>query len=154
MMLAFFFSGCVDVSQEAPSKNPTILSVDFSCDRDEDIWSLRLFADAWTSGGEVLMATDDRLEIHKLDSIRAAPHGEGDELLLQLSIQSNPDDAAGGSSTGFLCTDSQHAALSVRVGIFSFDNEQETDCWQWGPEMDFSSLDYPLCPEVDPSEQS
>jgi hypothetical protein len=148
-MLALF-SGCVSLQEESKSKAPEILSIEFGCDRDTDTWSLRLMADAWTGDGEVIMATDDRIEIHNMDSIRAAPHGDGDELLMLLHIQADPDDSHRGSDSGFLCTEALLAALSMRASVFLFDSEEESDCWEWGPEKDFSPWGYGPCDQVDP----
>jgi len=146
-MLAFF-SACTNLESEREYAAPQIQSVEFDCDSDNDTWTARVFADAWTGDGELIMATADRIEIHGIESIRAAPQGSGDELLAILSIAVNPDDAKSGSTTGFLCTGAIKTALSMRVGIFDFDSEEESDCWQWGPEKDFSPWGYPPCEAV------
>ena len=146
-MLAFF-SACTTLESETEYATPQIQSIEFDCDSDSDTWTARVFADAWTSDGELIMATSDRIEIHGIDSIRAAPQGSGDELLTILSISADPDDAQSGSKTGFLCTEDQKTSLSIRVGIFDFDSEEESDCWQWGPEKDFSHWGYTDCEKV------
>jgi hypothetical protein len=151
-MLAFF-SACVTHTTDIPSDVPEIESIRFSCDPTEDQWTLRLFASSWTDGGEVVMATESRIEIHSMDSIRASPEQNSDELLMLLSIEANPDDAVGGRASGFLCTDALLQELSLRAGIFAYGtDEQEVDCWEWGVEKDFSPWDYQPCERVEPSE--
>ena len=151
-MLAFF-SACVTHTTDIPSEVPEIESIRFSCDPTEDQWTLRLFASSWTDGGEVVMATESRIEIHSMDSIRASPEQNSDELLMLLSIEANPDDAVGGRASGFLCTDALLQELSLRAGIFAYGtDEQEVDCWEWGVEKDFSPWDYQPCERVEPSE--
>jgi hypothetical protein len=147
LMLAFF-SACTTLESETEYATPQIQSIEFDCDSDSDTWTARVFADAWTSDGELIMATSDRIEIHRIDSIRAAPQGSGDELLAILSIAADPDNANSGSSTGFLCTNAIKTQLSMRIGIFDFESEEESDCWQWGPEKDFSPWGYSPCEEV------
>ena len=150
-MLAFF-SACAVAERAAVEDPPTIISLSFSCDPDSDEWTLRLFADGWTGGGEVVMATDSRIEIHGMDSIRASADQDSDELLMTLSIEADPADAASGKASGFLCTDGILEALSLRAGIFGYDSDEEVDCWEWGVEKDFSPWDYSPCERVDPSE--
>lgn len=147
-MLAFFSACTVLESKPLHDVPPQIQSIEFDCDPDSDTWTARVFADTWTNDGELIMATSERIEIHGMESIRAAPHGSSDELLAILSIAVNPDDAKSGSSTGFLCTNAIKTELSMRVGIFDFDSEEESDCWQWGPEKDFSPWGYTTCEEV------
>ena len=149
-MLAFF-SACVSIESVPDFAPAEIVSIDFSCDPSTDQWTLRLFASGWTSGGEVVMATESRIEIHGLDSIRASEDQSGDELLMQLSIEADPDDAASGQASGFLCTEALIQKLSLRVSIFSSGSEDESDCWQWGEEKDFSPWGYAPCDRVDPA---
>ncbi len=151
-MLAFF-SSCGAVNSQHNTESPQILSIDFSCDPTADQWALRLVASGWTDGGDVVMATDSRIEIHGIDSIRAQADGLQDELLMTLSIEANPDDAASGRASGFLCTNAIEEGLSMRAGIFAYQsNAEETDCWEWGPDKDFSPWDYAPCDRIDPSE--
>lgn len=153
-MLAFFsFTACSSSTSALSFETPEILSLEFSCDPALDQWTLRLFASGWTDGGEVVMATESRIEIHSMDSIRASPEQSSDELLMLLSIEANPDDAVGGRASGFLCTDALLQELSLRAGIFAYGtDEQEVDCWEWGVEKDFSPWDYQPCERVEPSE--
>ena len=151
-MLAFF-SSCVAVTSLQDTEAPQILSIEFSCDPSVDQWSMRLFASGWTDGGDLVMATESRIEIHGIDSIRAQSDGLQDELLMTLSIEANPDDAMSGRTSGFLCTEAIEEILSMRAGIFAYQsNKEETDCWEWGPVKDFSPWDYAPCDRVDPSE--
>ena len=153
-MLAFF-SGCEAEQKPDEDSSPQIVQVEFSCDRELDQWILRLDADGWTDGGDVVMATENRIEIHTMDSIRARLDGSADELLMQLSIEASPDDAVSGRASGFLCTETQQAELSMRVAIYDYDSDEaESDCWEWGPEKDFSPWDYAPCERVEPPESA
>ena len=152
LMLAFF-SACAPHTTDIPSEVPEIESIRFSCDPTEDQWTLRLYAIGWTSGGEVVMATESRIEIHSMDSIRASLDQGSDELLMRLSIEAYPDDAASGKASGFLCTEETLQSLSLRAGIFAYESEEdEVDCWEWGVEKDFSPWDYEPCERVEPAE--
>jgi hypothetical protein len=152
-MLAFF-SSCADGgtpanTTESLATPPQIQSARLECNPDSDSWTARAFTDAWTHGGELVLATPDRIEIHSLESIRAAPLGEGDELLLNLLSVADPDHAQSGSKTGYLCSEAQMIALSVRLSVLEFESETESDCWRWGPELDFSPWGYSPCGRVE-----
>ena len=147
-MLAFF-SSCKTTQAPSTFDPPQLLAGSLECNRELDAWTARAFTDTWTDGGDLVMATPTRIEIHSLDSIRADPLGEGDELLVYLSISADPGQAQSGSKTGFLCSDAQTEALSVRLAVFDFESEAESDCWRWGPEFDFSPWDYAPCGRVE-----
>lgn len=147
-MLAFF-SACSIQLSPVKAKKPQIEGANLDCSRETDSWTARAFADAWTHGGEVVLSTPDRIEIHNLESIRAAPFDEGDELLLNLLIVADPDQAQSGSKTGFLCNEAQTESLSVRLSLLDFETETESDCWRWGPEFDFSPWGYSPCGRVE-----
>ena len=153
-MMLVFFSGCTEVVQDRTIEDPVIASIDFDCEPDSDEWSMRIFTTSWTNGGDVVMATEDRIEIHGIDSIRKSPDGQEDELLLLLRIEPNPNDAKSGRASGFLCTTEIREQLSLRAAIYTHESETESDCWQWGEEKDFSPWGYVDCPYVDVSDDN
>jgi len=153
MMLAFF-SACTATLQDSTIDPPLITTVDFGCDNNTDEWSMRIFTTSWTNGGDVVMATDDRIEIHGVDSIRKSPGGQQDELLMLLRIEPDPDDAKSGSASGFLCTDEIRDQLALRLAIYTYESDLEGDCWQWGEEKDFSPWGYTGCPYVEVDEDN
>jgi len=148
LMLAFF-SSCKTAQTANTFDPPRLLASSLECNRELDDWTARAFTDTWTDGGELVLATPNRIEIHPLDSVRAAPLGEGDELLVHLSISADPEQARSGSKTGFLCSEAQTEALSIRLSVFDFESEVESDCWRWGPDFDFGLWDYAPCGRVD-----
>ena len=150
-MLAFF-SGCVPTVNTRTLESPSIRSIFADCSRDADQWEIRVFADAWTKGGHLFFATPTHHESHTIESIRASPTGQSDELLIQLPIEANPDEATANQSSAFLCTETVLNTLYWRVSVFDYHSEEESDCWQWGADIDLGDFDYGNCDFHDPSE--
>lgn len=150
-MLAFF-SACAPRVIQGVALSPSILSIVAECSRDANQWEVRVFTDAWTGGGSLFFGTQDSHEVHDIDSIRAAPNGDSDELLLVLPIETNPEEAASNKSSAFLCTDEVLNSLTWRVAVLDYQSETEADCWYWGEEVNLEELDYEPCERRAPSE--
>ena len=150
-MLAFF-SACAPTVSTPTLLTPSILSIFAECNRDEDQWEIRVFTDSWTNGGRLFFGTQEHHEVHDIDSIRAAPDGASDELLLVLPIEANPEEASSNKSSAFLCTEEVLDSLTWRVAVLEHDSKEESDCWQWGEEMNLEEFDYESCELRAPSE--
>lgn len=77
---------------------PTITTVDLSCDREAGRWSVDVRTSAWTGGGGLVWTTDGTyVERHDgLRSVRAGADGLSDRLALDVTIVDDVRGAASG----------------------------------------------------------
>ncbi len=77
---------------------PEILGTVLACDRDAGRWRLVVETSAWAAGGALIWTADgDYTEQHDgLRSVRAAPDGLGDRLVVDVSIVDDVRGAADG----------------------------------------------------------
>jgi len=132
------------------SGTPEIESVSSSCSSEQDERSVEVHTRGWTGGGRISFTVDGRtIEEHPLHSVEADANGEWDTLRVALTIVADPSQAAKGSSTALLCDPETNEALSMRLGVFSPNSQEEADCRVWGPDQAWEIIgEYPACDRV------
>jgi hypothetical protein len=111
--------------------SPTIEEATWDCDVEAAEWSFEVRTIGWTGGGKLWMAKDlENLESHSIKSKEAAADGSWDHLSLSLDVESDPRDAASGSSTRYRC--SEEAELTFLLWVDVPRGDEEADCLTWG----------------------
>lgn len=135
-LAALGWAGCrITPHQPAPEGpffdgNPGVVALSLTCDADAARWRLRAETDAWTGGGALFVADGERVERHTVSSSEAAGDGAWDCLDLNLSQAADPDDAASGGATRWLCRDEPD--LRFLFVVSDTDGTEFTDCLAWG----------------------
>ena len=121
---------------------PAVVALAVACDPDAARWRLAAETDAWTGGGALFVTDGERVERHTVSSSEAAGDGAWDCLDLNLAQAADPDDAASGGATRWLCRDTPD--LSFLFVVSNTDGTEFTDCVAWGA----SPSDWADLPEV------
>lgn len=115
---------------------PAILSLEWTCDVDEDAWRLVVETDAWTGGGNLWLSPDaEYVESHPVRSVRAAADGTSDRLRLDLAVASDWRDVAPGSSTAVGCGEDAAWVLVVN------DTDSAVSDCRYGGDVALMALD-------------
>ena len=136
--MIFWLFACLGSGQLAPGDpspfhegDPSIESIDWDCDTEENKWTFEINTEQWTGGGWVWMGkSSTNAEAHKIKSIEAAADGSSDRLKLTLHIEEDWRAAARGSSTRWFCSDIPE--LSFLSTVQDARATRITDCRAWG----------------------
>ena len=110
---------------------PSLTGIEWGCDVDAATWTFTADTEGWTGGGRVYMAVDlDRIESHRIYSVKADPDGAWDHLEMELAIQADWRDYSSGSATGWRCGDEE--ALSYQLLVYGAEGSAVGDCRTWG----------------------
>lgn len=111
---------------------PQITNFEIECAEEDELWTFKLTADAWTGNGLLwILDSDTHEEEHPLVSEGAPRDGSSDTLKIELSIVGDWRDAQRGKSTRWPC--SAQSELSMLVEIYHPKDHTPSDCLATGP---------------------